>query len=186
MTGQDGHTHRFQTNATSCQLPDIHCGETYGITVTPYSDTCAGRTSAVYTFRAGAEIPETRYSTCRRKCSAQIENVKRLTLCFCAGLCAPRNITVSPVCEDTTVSWSHVPGAEMFIAIATADDGHNHTCRSNHSNSCNFTSLHCGQTYAVTVVTVDRGCWSQPSSPVELKTGERNLWIFNHKECDNY
>uniref|UniRef100_A0A3Q4BAF0 Fibronectin type-III domain-containing protein n=1 Tax=Mola mola TaxID=94237 RepID=A0A3Q4BAF0_MOLML len=141
MTGQDGHTHRFQTNATSCQLPDIHCGETYGITVTPYSDTCAGRPSAVYT-----------------------------------------NITVSPVCEDTTVSWSHVPGAEMFIAIATADDGHNHTCRSNHSNSCNFTSLHCGQTYAVTVVTVDRGCWSQPSSPVERKTGERNLWIFNHKE----
>ncbi|XP_044075214.1 uncharacterized protein LOC122886733 [Siniperca chuatsi] len=136
--GQDGHTHHCQTNTTSCQLPDIHCGETYGITVTPYSKTCAGNPSAVYSFRA--------------------------------GLCAPSNVTVSPACEDSTVSWSHITGAEMFIATATADDGHTHTCSSNSSSSCNFTDLHCEETYAVTVVTVDRGCWSLPSSAVELRT----------------
>uniref|UniRef100_A0A8C4IPM8 Fibronectin type-III domain-containing protein n=1 Tax=Dicentrarchus labrax TaxID=13489 RepID=A0A8C4IPM8_DICLA len=53
LTGQDGHTHHCQTNTTSCQLPDIHCGETYDIVVTPYSETCAGHPSALYVFRAG-------------------------------------------------------------------------------------------------------------------------------------
>lgn len=69
LTGQDGHTHHCKTNSTSCQLPGIHCGETYGITVTPYSETCAGHPSAVYMFRAGEERLETRYpySTCREK-----------------------------------------------------------------------------------------------------------------------
>lgn len=62
----------------------------------------------------------------------------------------------------------------MFIATATAADGHTHTCSSNYSNSCNFTNLHCGETYAVTVVTVDRACSSKPSSAVDLRTGEGN------------
>lgn len=64
----------------------------------------------------------------------------------------------------------------MFIATATADDGHTHNCSTNHSNSCNFTDLHCGETYAVTVVTVDGGCPSEPSSAVELRTGERTVF----------
>uniref|UniRef100_A0A3B4UWS1 Fibronectin type-III domain-containing protein n=1 Tax=Seriola dumerili TaxID=41447 RepID=A0A3B4UWS1_SERDU len=138
VTGQDGHTHHCHTNTTSCKVPDIHCGETYSITVTPHSKTCTGNPSAIYSFRA--------------------------------GLCAPSNVTVSPVCEDSIVSWSPVTGAEMYIATATADDGHTHTCSSNYSNSCNFTDLHCGETYSVAVVTVDRGCWSEPSSAVVLRT----------------
>lgn len=55
MTGQDGHAHHCSTNSTSCQIPHIHCGETYGIVVTPFSDTCAGNPSAIYSFKAGAE-----------------------------------------------------------------------------------------------------------------------------------
>lgn len=91
---------------------------------------------------------------------------------FSAGLCAPSNVTVSTICDDSAVSWSDVPGAEMFIATATANDGHALTCSSNYSNSCNFTELHCGETYSVQVVTVDQGCWSEPSSAVQLKAGE--------------
>ncbi|KAI3375007.1 hypothetical protein L3Q82_021535, partial [Scortum barcoo] len=137
VTGQDGHTQHCQTNTTSCQLPDIYCGETYGIMVSPYSETCAGHPSEVHSFRA--------------------------------GLCAPSNVTVSPACEDSTVFWSQVTGAERFIATATSNDGSTHTCSSNYS-SCNFTDLNCGETYAVTVETVDRGCRSEPSSAVELRT----------------
>ncbi|KAK5919428.1 hypothetical protein CgunFtcFv8_023324 [Champsocephalus gunnari] len=138
VKSRDGHAHHCHTNTTSCPLPDIHCGETYNITVTPYSETCTGQQSAAYIFKA--------------------------------GLCAPSNVTVSLACDDSTVSWSHVTGAEMYIATATANDGNNQTCSSNYSNSCNFTDLHCGETYNVTVVTVDRGCWSEPSSAVELRT----------------
>ncbi|XP_017277744.1 serine-rich adhesin for platelets-like [Kryptolebias marmoratus] len=137
VTGQNGHNYHCETNSTSCQIPDLHCGEAYIATVTPYSQTCTGTQSTAYNFKA--------------------------------GLCAPSNVTASPVCEDSAVSWSNVPGAEMFIATATADDGHTHTCSSNYSNSCNFTGLHCGETYSVEVVTVDQGCRSEPSSPVQLK-----------------
>ncbi|XP_074544742.1 uncharacterized protein LOC141804293 [Halichoeres trimaculatus] len=136
--GQEGRTRQCHSNTTSCQIPDIHCGETYNVTVTPFSKTCTGNPSSSYVLKT--------------------------------GLCAPSNVTVSKSCQDSIVSWSHVPGADMVIATATADDGHTHTCRSNYSNSCNFTDLHCGETYNVTVVTVDRGCKSEPSSAIEIKT----------------
>lgn len=77
--------------------------------------------------------------------------------------------------QDNTVSWSQVAGSQTFVAKATANDGHNYTCISNSSNSCNLTDLHCGENYTVTVVTVDGGCWSEPSAAVVLKTGNRNL-----------
>lgn len=179
-TGQDGHTHHSHTNTTSSQLPDIHCGETYGITVTPYSKTFAGNPSAVYSFRAGAERLEVRYPYSVGKkyldISAQRDNIKPFFLPFSPGHCAPSNVSVCPACEGSTVSWSYATGAEMFLATATANDGHTHTCSSNYSSSCNFTDLHCGETYSVTVVTVDRGCRSKPSSAVELRTGEKKLY----------
>ena len=63
----------------------------------------------------------------------------------------------------------------MYIAIATATthDGHNYTCDSSNASSCSFTDLACGENYSVTVVAVDRGCHSKPSSAVDLKTGEK-------------
>ncbi|KAM9719839.1 uncharacterized protein fndc7rs1 [Menidia menidia] len=153
VTGQDGHTHHCHTSSTSCQIPDVHCGETYSVTATPYSQACAGSPSTTHSFTA--------------------------------GLCAPVNVTASPSCEHSAVSWSHVTGAEMYIATATADDGHNHTCSSNDSNSCNFTDLHCGEAYAVAVVTVFEGCWSEASSAVQLRAAlcpPENL--TGHVSCD--
>ncbi|XP_058478916.1 mucin-4-like [Solea solea] len=138
LTSQDGHTHHCHSDTSSCDVPDIHCGETYSITVTPFSMTCTGNQSAAYSFSS--------------------------------GLCPPSNVSVSPNCEDNTVSWSLVPGAEMYIATASAEDGHTHTCSSNSSNTCHFTDLHCGEIYSVTVQTVDRGCFSEPSSAVVLTT----------------
>lgn len=67
----------------------------------------------------------------------------------------------------------------MFVATATAQDGLSYVCSSNNSLWCNFTDLNCGQTYNVTVTTVDRGCRSEPSAAVELKTGEESFeWIY--------
>ncbi|XP_008280490.1 mucin-19 [Stegastes partitus] len=152
-TGQDGHTHPCNTNSTSCQVSDIHCGETYSITVTPYSHTCTGNPSAAYSFTA--------------------------------GLCAPTNVMASAACADSVVSWLPVAGADMYIATATSGDGHNHTCSSNSSNSCNFTDLHCGEAYTVTVVTVDRGCPSDPSSAAVLTTALcPPADLMGHVSCD--
>ncbi|XP_036072425.1 uncharacterized protein LOC112147737 [Oryzias melastigma] len=88
---------------------------------------------------------------------------------FRAGVCPPSNITVLPTCEHRAISWAAAAWAETYIATATAADGHTHTCSSNYSSSCNFTDLHCGETYSVTVVSGDGSCWSDPSPPVQLK-----------------
>lgn len=81
-----------------------------------------------------------------------------------------------------TVSWTAVARADMYLATATGDDGHTHTCSSN-STDCSFTDLHCAETYAVTVVTMDRGCRSDPSPDVELRTGEKRQSL---SVCDEY
>ena len=61
----------------------------------------------------------------------------------------------------------------MYIATATTLYGRNYTCDSSNASSCSFTDLACGENYSVTVVAVDRGCHSEPSSAVALKTGEK-------------
>lgn len=170
MEGQGAHTRQCQTNSTSCQVAGIRCGEVYNVTVTPYSETCAGQPSECYTFKAGAEGVETRYSKCRKRTG--VRTLNPLFLPLPTGLCAPSITEATTACEYSNVTWTPVPGAEMFVVTATADDGHTQTCSSNLSLSCNFTDLRCGKTYNVTVVTVDRGCWSEPSMAVELKTGE--------------
>ncbi|XP_014840249.1 PREDICTED: uncharacterized protein LOC106916456 [Poecilia mexicana] len=137
VKGRDGHTHLCHTHSSSCHVTDLHCGETYSVSVVPYSLTCTGAPSAASSFRA--------------------------------GLCPPSNVTVSPACGDSAVSWTPVAGVELYIATATAEDGHNHTCSSNYSSSCDFADLHCGEIYTVTVVTVDRGCWSKPSAAATLR-----------------
>lgn len=51
--GPDGDVRHSYVTGTSCQLPNMHCAQTYNIVVTPFSDTCAGFPSAAYTFIAG-------------------------------------------------------------------------------------------------------------------------------------
>ena len=49
----DGDVQSCRTSKTSCQLPNMHCAQTYNIVVTPFSDTCDGLQSSAFTFRAG-------------------------------------------------------------------------------------------------------------------------------------
>uniref|UniRef100_A0A8B9HN00 Fibronectin type-III domain-containing protein n=1 Tax=Astyanax mexicanus TaxID=7994 RepID=A0A8B9HN00_ASTMX len=50
----DGDAKFCQTSTTSCQLPNMHCAQTYDIVVTPFSSTCGGFPSSTFTFSAGA------------------------------------------------------------------------------------------------------------------------------------
>uniref|UniRef100_A0A8C7MJV8 Fibronectin type-III domain-containing protein n=1 Tax=Oncorhynchus kisutch TaxID=8019 RepID=A0A8C7MJV8_ONCKI len=139
-TGDDGHTHTCSSNSTDCSFPDLHCAETYAVTVVTMDRACYSDPSPDVELRTGA--------------------------------CPPTNVTTSLQCDGNmgTVSWTAVARADMYLATATGDDGHTHTCSSN-STDCSFTDLHCAETYAVTVVTMDRGCYSDPSPDVELRTG---------------
>lgn len=51
--GRDGDLKRCTTNSSSCQLPNMHCAQTYIITVTPFSNQCRGHDSQPYTYIAG-------------------------------------------------------------------------------------------------------------------------------------
>lgn len=99
--------------------------------------------------------------------------------CLSSGLCAPTITEATSDCDSSRVAWTQVTGAEMFVATATAQDGHSYVCSSNSSLSCTFTDLNCGEIYSVTVTTMDRGCLSEPSTAVDLKAGKECLqWIL--------
>jgi len=51
--GRDGDSKQCNTTGTTCSLPNMHCAETYSITVTPYSNTCVGFTSTPLIYIAG-------------------------------------------------------------------------------------------------------------------------------------
>ncbi|XP_051515678.1 uncharacterized protein LOC127418869 [Myxocyprinus asiaticus] len=137
--GHDGDVISSHVTGASCQLPSLHCSQTYDIIITPLSNMCAGFPSTAYT--------------------------------FIAGPCPPTNVQVSLQCDGNVgfVYWTAASHAELYIATAVGNEGHTHTCTTN-GTSCNFTDLQCGENYTLTVVTVERGCQSEPSTPVILRS----------------
>ncbi|XP_039902211.1 uncharacterized protein LOC120742836 [Simochromis diagramma] len=139
--GRDGDLKRCATNSTSCLLPNMHCSQTYIITVTPFSMRCEGRESFPYTYNAGS--------------------------------CPPTNVHMSLQCDGNVgrVTWDPALRADLYLATTAPSltDKHIHNCSSN-GTSCSLTDLHCGETVVVTVVTIERGCTSQPSVPFTLQT----------------
>ncbi|KAM9761579.1 uncharacterized protein fndc7b [Menidia menidia] len=139
--GRDGDLKQCNTNRSSCQLPNMHCGQTYIITVTPFSNRCRGHDSQPYT--------------------------------YIAGPCPPENVHATLQCVGNVghVIWDAVPHADHYVAttLPSVMDEHIHNCSSN-GTGCSLTDLHCGETLAVSVVTVERGCLSKPSEPFTLQT----------------
>nr|XP_046247875.1 uncharacterized protein LOC124060678 [Scatophagus argus] len=139
--GRDGDVKQCTTNETSCHLPNMHCSQTYVITVTPSSTRCKGFDSHPLT--------------------------------YVAGPCPPTSVHVSLQCVGNVghVTWSAALQAELYVATAvpSAVDKRDHTCTSN-GTSCSLTDLHCGETSVVTVVTIERGCTSEPSLPFTFQS----------------
>lgn len=52
-TSTDGDVKQCTTNDTSCHLPHMHCGQTYNISVTPFSNECKGFDSYPLSYHAG-------------------------------------------------------------------------------------------------------------------------------------
>lgn len=132
---RNGGVSECTTSGTTCDIPNMQCGETYRIMVTPFSDDCQGYDSQ--------EID------------------------FLSGPCPPTEFTVARECNGNVavVSWGSVPNAEFYEATAhEALTDHTHNCSSD-STTCSILDLHCGETVSVTVLTKERGCWSQPSQP---------------------
>lgn len=100
--------------------------------------------------------------------------VAEQTSFFPSAPCPPTNVEVSLQCNGSVgiVRWTAARNAETYTATATGSNGQYHTCTSN-GTSCNFIDLLCEEDYTVSVVTVERGCRSEPSLPVNLRSGQK-------------
>ncbi|XP_014901851.1 uncharacterized protein fndc7b [Poecilia latipinna] len=140
-TGRDGDLKRCTTNTSTCLLPNMHCSQTYMIIVSPSSNQCKGQDTQVYTYNAGS--------------------------------CPPTNIRASLQCAGNVghVTWDAALRAEKYYVttVPSVLDRHVHSCSTDGTN-CSLTDLHCGETVAITVATIERGCRSEPSDPLMFKT----------------
>ncbi|KAI3368520.1 hypothetical protein L3Q82_025527 [Scortum barcoo] len=138
--GRDGDVKQCTTNGTSCYLPNMHCAQTYVITISPFSNRCKGFDSYPHTYIAGPCPPT---------------NVR---------------VSLQCVGNVGNVTWNVAPQADLYVATAVSVmDKHKYTCKSN-GTSCSLTDLNCGETAIVTVVTIERGCMSTPSQPFTFQS----------------
>ncbi|XP_055364580.1 uncharacterized protein LOC121202196 [Betta splendens] len=88
---------------------------------------------------------------------------------YVTGSCPPTNVQVSLRCDNNVahVNWTAALKADLYVV--TAVDLRTHNCTSSQT-ACDLMDLSCGVTSVVTVVTVERGCRSQPSLPVTFQS----------------
>lgn len=113
----------------------------------------------------------------RKNCLLEYTNLSLnhfVPLFYLSGPCPPTNVQVSLQCLGNVghVTWNAAAQADLYVATAipSSVDEHNHTCTTN-GTSCSLTDLPCGETAAVTVITIERGCMSEPSLPFTLHSG---------------
>lgn len=51
--GGNGDVKQCATNISSCLIPNMSCGQTYSITVSPFSNQCKGQDSQTYIYYSG-------------------------------------------------------------------------------------------------------------------------------------
>uniref|UniRef100_A0A3B4CMI2 Fibronectin type-III domain-containing protein n=1 Tax=Pygocentrus nattereri TaxID=42514 RepID=A0A3B4CMI2_PYGNA len=99
--GRDGDVKQCNSTTSTCQLSQMHCGQIYNITVTPYTNNCSGVRSTAVSFSTGPCAPS--------NLSVVLQ---------CQG-------------NQGIASWLPAVWADSYVATATALDGHTHTCASN-------------------------------------------------------
>lgn len=70
--------------------------------------------------------------------------------------------------------WEEKEGVELYMSTATSSVGKTLHCNSTNS-TCQFSNLHCGETYEFSVTAYSNMCHSEASNSVEIQTG-----MFTH------
>lgn len=88
--------------------------------------------------------------------------------------CAPTSVQASLVClsNSAAVTWQSASGALSYQAEGITVDGtHMVYCNSSVTH-CNLEHLLCGETYNVSVLSMDHTCSSEESLFTQVRTGE--------------
>ncbi|XP_036969323.1 fibronectin isoform X2 [Acanthopagrus latus] len=85
--------------------------------------------------------------------------------------CKPIRVGVNLQCGTSTANlhWEERNGVELYMATATCSMGMTRQCNSTNS-TCQFSNLHCGETYTFSVTAYSHMCYSEVSSTVEIQT----------------
>ncbi|XP_078263980.1 fibronectin type III domain-containing protein 7-like [Rhinoraja longicauda] len=95
--GSDGHTATCTTSDTNCLIPDLHCSQTYSISVFAFGETCSSLQSSRYEIYTAPCAPD-----------EIVANVGCNT-------------------NRVVVSWGRSHGAKEFDVTAEGSDGHTHS-----------------------------------------------------------
>lgn len=77
------------------------------------------------------------------------------------------------VSNSAWVTWDASDGALSYTILAQEDGGHNSSCTSTTSSSCNVPDLKCGTVYTFYVTAVNAHCHSNHNTSFEIETGTR-------------
>ncbi|XP_032883843.1 uncharacterized protein LOC116977489 isoform X5 [Amblyraja radiata] len=94
----DGHTQSCSAQEAACEILDLHCGQSYNITIVAVNEVCNSSQSPVIYVQTAPCIPEI--------ISAQVD-------------CDT---------NDVLVSWEQSKGSDLYLATAKATDEHEHLC----------------------------------------------------------
>ena len=135
---------------------------------------------------------------------------KRFSSCLVP--CEPQNASAQLDCSTrgALVSWEASDGSNAYLVQAVGANGHHINCSSSSSN-CSLPSMHCGQSYNITVTVLDgvcdsvytqfslqsggfttdlQGTASQDAAPHEMYSYDNLVWsselYSNVVECFNF
>lgn len=97
----------------------------------------------------------------------------------CPAPCTPLHVGVDLQCGTSTATlyWEEREGVELYLATASSSLGV--TLQRNSTNStCQFSNLHCGETYEFSVTAYSNRCYSESSGTVQIQTGMGPYYQF--------
>lgn len=175
----DGHRASCETDGDRCDLMELQCGQMYNVSLTTISDHCQTETQTNVTFNTRefnnilSQRSCTKYNGLIESKFALLYFVNNLMCLICfPGPCKPIRVGVNLQCGTSTANlhWEERNGVELYMATATCSMGMTRQCNSTNS-TCQFSNLHCGETYTFSVTAYSHMCYSEVSSTVEIQTG---------------
>lgn len=160
---RDGDLKTCNTSYNNCTLTDLHCSNTYNVSVLASNENCTSLPSTNVTFKTGKSDKTSLNSV------TKIFTLYKLSLqcLYFAAPCKPANVTANIQCGNSSasLSWVGSTGAVAYVGIAQSENGTTVYCQ-NTEPSCTLVGLVCGTVYNFTVQATDGTCNSSLSEPL--------------------
>lgn len=166
--GRDGDLKTCNSSDSNCTLTNLHCSNTYYVSVLASNDNCTSLPSTNVTFQTGKRDKLLINSVIKI-----VTWFKCLLLCvYFAVPCQPTNLTGNIECENgsASLSWVGSTGAVAYLGLGQSENSTTIYCETTQT-SCTLAGLVCGAVYNFTVQATDGTCNSSLSDPQTMGAG---------------